>query len=113
MRVGTAAETDIEPVGTMREGKLDQKHLLFGEDGSPNNFDLNTGPHRRWWLAHSASPAQLRPDPLRHQGPAALLRHRLPGGRLAGVLPRKRPLRPPGARRGPSDRGPAVRRRQR
>jgi len=43
MRVGTAAETDSEKVGTMREGKLDQKHLLFGEDGSPNNFDLNTG----------------------------------------------------------------------
>ena len=43
MRVSTAAETDSEQVGTMREGKLDQKHLLFGEDGSPNNFDLNTG----------------------------------------------------------------------
>ena len=27
----------------MREGKLDQKHLLFGEDGSPNNYDLNMG----------------------------------------------------------------------
>jgi hypothetical protein len=43
MRVGTATDTDVEAVGTMREGKLDQKHLLFGEDGSPNNFDLNTG----------------------------------------------------------------------
>ena len=43
MRVSTAAETDSEKVGTMREGKLDQKHLLFGEDGSPNNYDLNMG----------------------------------------------------------------------
>ena len=43
MRVSQAADTDIEQVGTMREGKLDQKHLLFGEDGSPNNYDLNMG----------------------------------------------------------------------
>ena len=43
MRVSKAADTDIEQVGTMREGKLDQKHLLFGEDGSPNNYDLNLG----------------------------------------------------------------------
>jgi hypothetical protein len=43
MRVSKAADTDIEQVGTMREGKLDQKHLLFGEDGSPNNYDLNMG----------------------------------------------------------------------
>lgn len=43
MRVSTAADTDIEQVGSMREGKLDQKHLLFGEDGSPNNYDLNMG----------------------------------------------------------------------
>jgi hypothetical protein len=43
MRVSTAAETGSEQVGSMREGKLDQKHLLFGEDGSPNNYDLNMG----------------------------------------------------------------------
>jgi hypothetical protein len=43
MRVSKAADTEIEQVGTMREGKLDQKHLLFGEDGSPNNYDLNMG----------------------------------------------------------------------
>jgi hypothetical protein len=43
MRVSKAADTDIEQVGSMREGKLDQKHLLFGEDGSPNNYDLNMG----------------------------------------------------------------------
>jgi hypothetical protein len=43
MRVSKAADTDIEQVGTMREGVLDQKHLLFGEDGSPNNYDLNMG----------------------------------------------------------------------
>jgi len=43
MRISTAAETGSEKVGTMREGKLDQKHLLFGVDGSPNNYDLNLG----------------------------------------------------------------------
>ncbi|MBT2475855.1 hypothetical protein J7E68_15050 [Microbacterium sp. ISL-103] len=43
MRVSKAADTGSERVGTMREGVLDQKHLLFGEDGSPNNFDLNMG----------------------------------------------------------------------
>src|SRR6476660_6379054 len=43
MRVSKAADTDIEAVGSMREGVLDQKHLLYGEDGSPNNYDLNTG----------------------------------------------------------------------
>ncbi|MEU6415987.1 hypothetical protein [Streptomyces spiralis] len=43
MRVGKASDTDSERVGTMREGTLDQKHLLFGEDGSPNNYDLNMG----------------------------------------------------------------------
>ncbi|MEU1690078.1 hypothetical protein ABZ590_00415 [Streptomyces hirsutus] len=43
MRVGKASDTDVEQVGTMREGKLDQKHLLCGEDGSPNNYDLNVG----------------------------------------------------------------------
>lgn len=43
MRVSKAAETGSERVGSMREGTLDQKHLLFGEDGSPNNYDLNMG----------------------------------------------------------------------
>ncbi|WP_372352321.1 hypothetical protein [Streptomyces sp. KL116D] len=43
MRVSKAADTGNERVGTMREGVLDQKHLLFGEDGSPNNYDLNMG----------------------------------------------------------------------
>lgn len=43
MRVSKASETGSERVGTMREGTLDQKHLLFGEDGSPNNYDLNMG----------------------------------------------------------------------
>ena len=43
MRVSKASDTGSERVGTMREGTLDQKHLLFGEDGSPNNYDLNMG----------------------------------------------------------------------
>src|SRR6478752_10222833 len=43
MRVSSSATTATEKVGTMRDGKLEQKHLLFGEDGSPNNYDLNMG----------------------------------------------------------------------
>ncbi|MEU6379412.1 hypothetical protein [Streptomyces sp. NPDC046909] len=43
MRVSKASDTGSERVGTMREGTLDQKHLLVGEDGSPNNYDLNMG----------------------------------------------------------------------
>ncbi len=43
MRVCKASETDSELVGTMREGVLAQRHLLFGQDGSPNNYDLNMG----------------------------------------------------------------------
>ena len=43
MRVGKGSDTGSELVGSMREGKLAQKHLLFGEDGSPVNYDLNTG----------------------------------------------------------------------
>jgi hypothetical protein len=43
MRISKAADIGNERVGSMREGKLDQKHLLFGEDGSPNNYDLNMG----------------------------------------------------------------------
>lgn len=43
MRVNKAVETGSAPVGSMREGKLDQKHLLFGVDGSPNNYNLNMG----------------------------------------------------------------------
>jgi hypothetical protein len=74
MRVSRAAETGSEQVGSMREGKLDQKHLLFGEDGSPNNYDLNMGLHGRWRLADPSPPAQLRPDPLRHQGHTPLHR---------------------------------------
>ena len=33
----------MDVVGSMRDGVLAQKHLLFGEDGSPNNYDLNVG----------------------------------------------------------------------
>ena len=43
MQISKAADIGSDRVGTMREGKLDQKHLLVGEDGSPNNFDLNMG----------------------------------------------------------------------
>ena len=89
MRVSKAADTDIEQVGTMREGKLDQKHLLFGEDGSPNNYDLNMGqtggggwrtPRHR----HNF-------DQIRYviAGPAALHRDRRAGGGVGrGTSPR-------------------------
>ena len=43
MRVSQSSTTDADLVGTMREGVLAQKHLLVGEDNSPNNFDLNLG----------------------------------------------------------------------
>lgn len=43
MRVNKAAEIGSAPVGSMREGKLDQKHLLSGVDGSPSNYNLNMG----------------------------------------------------------------------
>ncbi len=43
MRASQASNVDVDQVGSMREGVLSQKHLLIGEDGSPNNFDLNTG----------------------------------------------------------------------
>ena len=43
MRVG---EVDTAPggrVGSMRDGVLDQKFLLTGQDNSPNNYLLNVG----------------------------------------------------------------------
>lgn len=43
MRASRADAVDPDQVGSMREGVLTQKHLLIGEDGSPNNYDLNTG----------------------------------------------------------------------
>jgi hypothetical protein len=43
MRVARAADAEADTVGTMREGLLAQKHLLFGEDDSPLNYDLNMG----------------------------------------------------------------------
>jgi len=43
MRAARAESTDTDQVGTMREGVLAQKHLLFGQDGTPTNYDLNMG----------------------------------------------------------------------
>jgi len=43
MRISEAATADSGQVGSMRDGKLDQKFLLLGEDGSPNNYLLNVG----------------------------------------------------------------------
>lgn len=43
MRIAEAASSEGGRVGSMREGTLDQKFLLQGEDGSPNNYLLNVG----------------------------------------------------------------------
>ncbi|NKK54425.1 hypothetical protein GFM44_00380 [Rhizobium leguminosarum bv. viciae] len=43
MRISDAASAEGGAVGSMRVGKLDQKFLLQGEDGSPNNYLLNVG----------------------------------------------------------------------
>ena len=43
MRVGEAATAEGGRVGSMREGVLEQKFLLFGEDDSPSNYLLNVG----------------------------------------------------------------------
>lgn len=43
MRIGEADKSPGGRVGSMREGTLDQKFLLYGEDGSPNNYLLNVG----------------------------------------------------------------------
>lgn len=43
MRAGEAHSSPVNRVGTMREGILEQKYLLQGEDSSPNNYLLNVG----------------------------------------------------------------------
>ena len=43
MRISEASKSEGGNVGSMREGKLAQKFLLLGEDGSPNNYLLNVG----------------------------------------------------------------------
>lgn len=43
MRISEASTSDGGSVGSMREGKLDQKFLLQGDDDSPNNYLLNVG----------------------------------------------------------------------
>lgn len=43
MRVGEADTADEGRVGNMRPGVLQQKFLLTGRDGSPNNYLLNVG----------------------------------------------------------------------
>jgi len=43
MRVSQASTIGTDLVGTMRAGVLAQKHLLIGQPGAPNNYDLNVG----------------------------------------------------------------------
>ena len=43
MRISEASTSEGGRVGSMREGTLDQKFLLQGEDDSPNNYLLNVG----------------------------------------------------------------------
>lgn len=43
MRISEASAAESGQVGSMRDGKLDQKFLLLGDDDSPNNYLLNVG----------------------------------------------------------------------
>ena len=43
MRIPEASTAAGGQVGTMRDGKVDQKFLLEGDDNSPNNYLLNVG----------------------------------------------------------------------
>jgi hypothetical protein len=43
MRISEASTAEGGQVGSMRDGKLDQKFLLQGDDDSPNNYLLNVG----------------------------------------------------------------------
>ncbi|MEZ5670123.1 MAG: hypothetical protein R3F55_22370 [Alphaproteobacteria bacterium] len=43
MRIAEASSSEGGRVGSMRDGVLDQKFLLQGEDDSPNNYLLNVG----------------------------------------------------------------------
>jgi hypothetical protein len=43
MRIGEADKSPGGRVGSMRDGQLDQKFLLQGTKGSPNNYLLNVG----------------------------------------------------------------------
>lgn len=43
MKVGEPESAQGGRVGSMREGVLEQKYLLLGEDNSPNNYLLNIG----------------------------------------------------------------------
>ena len=43
MRISEAETSEGGRVGSMRSGTLDQKFLLQGEHGSPNNYLLNVG----------------------------------------------------------------------
>jgi hypothetical protein len=43
MRVGEVQSSPVNRVGTMRDGVLEQKYLLQGEEDSPNNYLLNVG----------------------------------------------------------------------
>ncbi len=43
MRISSAETSEGGRVGSMRDGVLDQKYILQGVDGSPNNYLLNVG----------------------------------------------------------------------
>jgi hypothetical protein len=43
VRVSDVASADAAKVGTMRDGILENKFLLIGQDGSPNNYVLTVG----------------------------------------------------------------------
>lgn len=43
MRISDVASADAAVVGSMRDGVLENRFLLIGEDGSPNNYVLTVG----------------------------------------------------------------------
>jgi hypothetical protein len=43
MRISDVASADAAVVGSMRDGVLENRFLLIGENGSPNNYVLTLG----------------------------------------------------------------------
>ena len=86
MRVG---EVDTAPrgrVGAMRDGILDQKFLLTGEDNSPNNYLLNVGRTGGGGWGDPPSSPQLRSGSFCAQGPLSRRQRRRDGRGLGRIF---------------------------
>ena len=97
MRISEASTAAGGQVGSMRDGKLDQKFLLEGEDDSPNNYLLNVG------LTGAGGWGTPRHrhnfDQIRYvlKGRVSRIAAQDDGGGISRLLPRERPLRPTGS----------------